>query len=156
MSEIHFKDQQALSALVSEEFGPWSNTVRVDQAMIDEFASLSGDDMWLHTDPERCKKESPFGATIAHGFLLLILQSRLHSGPAAINDVTGYGHMMNYGSDRLRFLSPVLVDSDIHARSRIKEVEVSDKKTKVTVETHIHAVGNDSPAVIYELVFVYM
>ena len=153
---IHYKDAEALQTLVTEELGEWSNEVLVDQEMINQYAELSGDKMWLHVDVERCAKESPFGKPIAHGFLLLTLLPKMQSLPNVATLVSGYSHMMNYGSDRLRFLAPVMVDSKIHARSRIKSVEVSDKKTKVTAETYVHAVGSDAPALIYELAFVYM
>ena len=154
---IHYKDAEALQSLVSEEFGEWSNTVKVDQDLINQYAELSGDDMWLHTDVERCKTESPFGSTIAHGFLLLSLLPKMQSLPDVSTIVEGYGHMMNYGSDKLRFLGAVPVDNEIRSRSRIKEIEVTEKKTKVTAETHVHQVGNDDmPALVYELVFVYL
>ena len=149
---INFKDAAALQTLVTEELGAWSNEVLIDQDLINQYAELSGDKMWLHVDVERCKTQSPFKTTIAHGFLLPKMQSL----PDVSTIVTGYSHMMNYGSDRLRFLSPVMVNSKIHARSRIKAIEVGDKKTKVTCETHVHAVGSDAPALIYELAFVFM
>ncbi len=153
---IHFKDQAALNTLVSEEFGAWSNTVKVTQDMINTFADLSGDHMWMHVDVARCAKESPFGKPIAHGFLLLSMLTRFNSLPNVATLVEGYGHMMNYGSDKLRFLGAVTVDSEVYARSRIKAVEVAPNKTKVTAETHLHVVGNDKPALIYELAFVFM
>lgn len=153
---INFKDAAALQTLVTEELGPWSNEILIDQDLINQYADLSGDKMWLHVDVERCKTQSPFKTTIAHGFLLLSLLPKMQSLPDVSSIVTGYSHMMNYGSDRLRFLSPVMVNSKIHARSRIKAIEVSDKKTKVTCETHVHAVGSDAPALIYELAFVFM
>ena len=143
MSEINYKDQAALSALVSDEFGPWSNKVLVTQDMINQYAQLSGDNMWLHVDVERCARESPFGGTIAHGFLILSLITRMNSGPSPIGQITGFGHMMNYGSDKLRFLGAVLVDSEIVSRSRIKNIEVSENKTRVIMETHVHIVDND-------------
>lgn len=153
---INFKDAAALQTLVSEELGAWSNEILIDQNLINQYADLSGDKMWLHVDVERCKTQSPFKTTIAHGFLLLSLLPKMQSLPDVSTIVTGYSHMMNYGSDRLRFLSPVMVNSKIHARSRIKAIEVSDKKTKVTCETHVHAAGSDAPALIYELAFVFM
>lgn len=156
MNEINYKDQDALSALVSEEFSGWSTTIKLDQALINQYAELSGDNMWLHVDVERCAKESPFGSTIAHGFLILSLLPKMNSGPNGLEKITGFGHMMNYGSDKLRFLGAVPVDSEIHSRSRIKEIEVAEKKTKVVMETHVHAVGSDTPALIYELMFVYL
>lgn len=154
---IHYKDTDALQSLVSDDFGEWSNKLTIDQALIDQYAELSGDTMWLHVDAERCKTESPFGSTIAHGFLLLSLLPKMQSLPNVATLVDGYSHMMNYGSDKLRFLGAVTVNSEIHTRSRIKSVEVTEKKTKVTCESHVHQVGNDAmPALVYELVFVYM
>ena len=156
MTEIHYKDAEALAALTADEFGQWSNTVLVDQELINQYAQLSGDDMWLHVDEQRCANESPFGSTIAHGFLILSLLPRMTSGENAIGNITGFGHMMNYGSDKLRFLGAVPVNSEIHSRSRIKEIDVTQKKTKVVMETHVHVVGSDTPALVYELMFVYL
>jgi hypothetical protein len=79
--------------------------VVVDQALIDEFARLSGDDYWIHTDPDKARKQGPFGGTIAHGALVQVLQSRMKI-PLGF-EVTGFTNMVNYGSDRLRFPSPV-------------------------------------------------
>jgi len=156
MSEINYKDQDALSALTSEDFGDWSNKVLVDQEMINQYAELSGDHMWLHVDEERCARESPFGSTIAHGFLILSLIPKMGGGTSRIGDISGFSHMMNYGSDKLRFLGAVPVNSEIVTRSRIRNIEVTEKKTKVVMETHIHIVGSDKPVLIYELMFVFL
>lgn len=153
---IDYRDADALATLVSDEFSDWSEPLQVDQAMIDQYAALSGDRMWMHVDVERCAKESPFGRTIAHGFLILSLLPRLPCGDNVVGRVSGYSHMMNYGSDKLRFLNPVPVDSEIHARSRLKAVEVAERKTRMVLETHIHVLGSDQPALIYELMFVFL
>lgn len=159
MTAIHFKDQEALNTLVSEEFSDWSTKVLVDQELINKFADVSDDTMWMHVDVERCAKESPFGCTIAHGFLLLSLLTAMKGSDedgGVVSKITGFGHMMNYGSDKLRFLGAVTVDSEVHSRSRVKGIEVTEKKTKVVMETHVHAVGSDKPALIYELMFVFL
>lgn len=153
---INYKDEAALQALVSEEFGDWSTSVKVDQDMINAFADLTGDKMWLHVDVERCKTESPFGSTIAHGFLVLSLLPKMESKENVVANITGFGHMMNYGSDKLRFLGAVPVNSELHSRNRIKEVDVSEHKTKVVMEQHVHVVGQEKPALIYELMFVFL
>lgn len=153
---IHFKDADALSTLVGEEFSDWSESLRVDQEMIDQYAKLSGDRMWMHVDVERCAKESPFGRTIAHGFLILSLLPRLPCGADIVGRVSGFSHMMNYGSDKLRFLGAVPVDSEIHARSRVKSIDVAENKTRVVLETHVHVVGSEQPALVYELMFVFL
>ena len=156
MTPIHYKDEAALQTLLSQEFGDWSNRIKVDQNMIDQYAELSGDNMWLHIDIERCAKESSYGSTIAHGFLILSLLPRMNGGASRLGDITGFSHMMNYGSDKLRFLAPVRVDSEIHSRSRIKRAEVSESKTKIVLENQIYTVGSDTPALIYELMLVYL
>lgn len=155
MTEIHYQDEAALQALVSDEFSSWSDSVLVTQEMINQFAELSGDHMWLHVDVERCATQSPYGCTIAHGFLILSMISRMTGGPSPLAGITGFSHMLNYGSDKLRFLGAVPVDTEVYQRNRIKAVEVSDKKTKVVMETHVHAVDSDTPALVYELMFVY-
>lgn len=153
---IHYKDGEKLQTLVTEEFGEWSGSFTVTQKLISDFAELSGDDMWMHVDEERCAKESPYGCTIAHGFLLLSCLPKMPGKKSLIGDIEGFGHMMNYGSDRLRFSGAVPVNSSIHSRSRVKAVEVTEKNTRLTMETHVNIVGEDRPALIYELTMVFI
>ncbi|WP_439861876.1 OB-fold domain-containing protein [Pseudomonas sp. MBLB4136] len=152
--KIALDDDAALQSLVSEEFSAWSNQVVVDQVLIDAFAALSGDDYWIHTDPERARKESPFGGTIAHGALVQVLQSRMKL--ALGFEITGFTNMVNYGSDRLRFPAPVPAGSRIHSRARVKSVERLKRGTQLTLELNIHVVGQERPSVINELVILYM
>lgn len=152
--QIALDDDAGLQSLVSETFSPWSNQLVVDQALIDAFAALSGDDYWIHTDPERARKESPFGGTIAHGALVQVLQSRLKL--ALGYEITGFTNMVNYGSDRLRFPAPVPAGSRIHARARVKSVERLKRGTQLTLELNTHVVGQERPSVINELVILYM
>jgi len=67
MKQYAFNDVEAMQELVSDQFGPWSEQVEVNQELVNQFADLTGDDYWIHTDPEKAKTDSPFGATIAHG-----------------------------------------------------------------------------------------
>src|SRR5258708_39973040 len=69
MQTIKFDDVAALTAKISKEFGPWSEPIRVTQEKINQFADVTGDHQWIHIDVERCTKESPFAAPLAHGFL---------------------------------------------------------------------------------------
>jgi len=154
IQKIPLDDDAALQALVSEEFSEWSNQVLVDQAMINQFAELSGDDYWIHTDPERARKEGPFGGTIAHGALVQILMSRMKL-PLGF-EITGFTNMVNYGSERLRFPSPVPAGSLLHARGRVKSIEKSRRGTQMILEVNVHVVGQDRPAVINDLVILYM
>jgi acyl dehydratase len=155
MKQYRYDDIESMQELVSEEFGPWSGEVEVTQAMVNQFAELTGDDYWLHTDPEKASTDSPFGCTVAHGFLTLVLLPKMRNEPTY--EVTGFNNMLNYGSDKLRFTGIVPVGSSVHSRSRVKEVSATAKGTKMVMEQHIHVVGQDDrPAVIYELIFIYM
>lgn len=155
MKQYKYDDIDAMQELVSEDFGSWSSEVEITQAMVDQFAELTGDDYWLHTDPEKAKSDSPFGCTVAHGFLTLVLMPKMRGEQSY--EVTGFGNMLNYGSDKLRFTGVVPVGCSIHSRSRVKEVSATAKGTKMVMEQHIHVVGQDErPAVIYELIFIYM
>jgi uncharacterized protein len=152
--QIDWKDLQALRSQISDSFSDWSNQVTVTQELVNQFAALSGDEYWIHTDPERARKESPFGTTIAHGALVQVLISRLKM-PMTF-EVKGFNNMVNYGSDRLRFPSPVPVGCRIHARYRIKSVEQVKSGTQMTMEFNIHVVGQERPSVINDLVMLYM
>lgn len=152
--QIACSDIDALRSLVSPAFSDWSNDYLVTQQVIDEFAALSGDDYWLHTDPQRARAESPFGTTIAHGALIQVLISRLKL-PMDF-EVTGFTNMVNYGSNRLRFAAPVPSGCRIHARYRIVSVEQVKAGVQMTMEINVHVVGQDRPSVINDLVILYM
>lgn len=149
-TRIRFDDIDALQAQITEEFGDWSPSVEVPQSLISAFADLTGDHMWIHLDEERCRRESPYGRPIAHGFLVLSLLPMLQTAPRF--ELTDYSLMVNYGSDRLRFTGAVPAGSEIHARSRLKEVRaVKGGGTVINLEHHIHVVGEAHPAMIYDL-----
>ena len=152
--QISCKDIDAMRALVSEEFSGWSNQIEVTQALINQFAELSGDDYWIHTDPVKARAESPFGTTIAHGALVQVLVSKLKM-PMDF-EVTDFRNIVNYGSDRLRFATPVPAGCRIHARYRIKSVEQVKSGVQLTMEINVHGVGQDRPSVINDLVMLYM
>ena len=152
--QVPLTDDAALQSLVSEEFSPWSNQLLVDQAMINQFSELSGDNYWIHTDPERARKEGPFGGTIAHGALVQVLTSRLNVDLGF--EITGFTNMVNYGSQRLRFPSPVPAGSLIHSRGRVKSIEKVRSGTQMVLELNIHVVGQERPAVINDLIILYM
>jgi acyl dehydratase len=153
MQEIRFDDIEGLRAKVSDQYGDWGPEVEVTQAMIDKFAELTGDHQWIHVDVERAKRESPFKGTIAHGFLTLSLLPVLRA--ASDYKIVGYGNATNYGSDKLRFVSPVPAGSKIRARARLVAVEPKPKGTQVTQEIAVHVVGSDRPALTYTMLVLY-
>lgn len=152
--KISCKDEAAMRALVSEEFSGWSNEFTVTQEVINEFARLSGDDYWIHTDIERSKEQSPFGTTIAQGALVQVLTSQLQI--PLDYEVVDFNNMVNYGSDRLRFPAPVPSGCKIRARARVKGMEKVKSGMQMTLEINIHIVGQDRPSVINDLVVLYM
>lgn len=152
--QIACSDLDAMRGLVSETFSDWSNEFTVTQVLIDEFAAMTGDDYWIHTDPERARAQSPFGTTIAHGALVQVLVSRLKL--PLDWEVTGFNNMVNYGSDRLRFATPVPSGCRIRARARVKAVERVKSGTQLTMEIDTHVVGQDRPSVINDIVILYM
>jgi len=154
LRQINCKDLEAMQSLVSEEFSAWSNQVEVTQELINQFAALSGDDYWIHTDPVKARAESPFGTTIAHGALVQVLISRMQL--PLDHEVVGFQNIVNYGSDRLRFPSPVPSGCRIHTRYRVKSVQTIKSGTQLTMEINVHVVGQDRPSVINDLVMLYM
>jgi acyl dehydratase len=157
MEQIEFDDVAALEKKVSAEFGPFGGELEVTQAMIDRFAELTGDRQWIHVDVERCRRESPFGGPIAHGFLTLSLLPAMSAKTRDAGDYTivGQGNVANYGSDKLRFLSPVPSGSRIHSRSRLAGVEATPKGTRLVREIAIHVVGQERPALLYHMILLY-
>ncbi|MCP4209966.1 MAG: MaoC family dehydratase [Halieaceae bacterium] len=155
MKQYQYDDIEALQELVSDDFGAWSEPLEVSQDLVNQFADLTGDHNWIHVDVEKSRTDSPFGTTIAHGFLTLVLMPKMR-GKAAY-ELTGFNSVLNYGSDKLRFTGPVPVGSLVHSRNRVREVSASPKGTKMVLEQHIHVVGQDErPVLIYELIIIYV
>ncbi len=105
-----------------------SDWLVVSQDQIDRFADATGDHQWLHVDPERAVRESPYGGTIAHGFLTLSLMSALLRN----TNLSDSKMAVNYGLNRVRFLRPVLAGSRIRARFDPVTVDEKPESTKVT------------------------
>ena len=153
MEEIRFDDVEKLRTKISDAFSEWSESIEVTQDMINRFAELTGDHQWIHVDVERAKRESPFRTTIAHGFLTLSLLPCMHTNPSW--KIAGYGNATNYGADKLRFVSPVPAGAKVHARSRLVAVEGRPQGTQVKQEIQVQVVGQERPALIYEMLVLY-
>lgn len=146
MTEIRFDDIAGLEALVSADYGPWSEPRTVTQADIAAFGELTGDRQWIHVDVARARAESPFGSTIAHGFLILSLVSDMRKSEGF--RIVGHGNALNYGIDGLRFIRPVPVDSAVHCRTRLQGVEAKDGGTMIELGLAVHVVGQDVPCLV--------
>lgn len=154
VQEIRFDDLDALTAAVSEEFSAFGEVIEVSQAMIDAFAEVTGDRQWIHVDIERAERESPFGGTVAHGFLSLSLLPRL--AQLAPLQIVGQAAAVNYGAESLRFLSPVLAGANVHARSRLVKVEQKSGGTLATTEWDLRVVDAEKPALVYRMQVLYL
>ena len=154
METIRFDDIEKLKSKVGEEFSNWSQAIEVTQDKINQFANVTGDHQWIHIDIERAKRESPFKGPVAHGFLTLSLLPAFEI-PRDWN-VTSFGSFVNYGANKLRFISPVPAGAKVHARSRVVAVEPKPQGTQVTTETQVQVVGQDKPALIYEGILLYV
>ena len=133
---------------VGRELGP-SEWITVDQAMIDRFAKATGDHQWIHVDVERARREMPGGKTIAHGYLTLSLVPRL---AATLLRVKKRARGVNYGSNRVRFITPVPAGARIRLRQRIKNVEDITGGVRVTSEMTVEVEGQDRPALVAETI----
>ncbi|MGF6743106.1 MaoC family dehydratase [Paraburkholderia atlantica] len=136
-----------IDSLVGRELGV-SNWVVVDQARIDAFAACTGDRQWIHVDVERAKRQSPFGGTIAHGYLTLSLLAALAIEIGVIPKDAAAG--LNYGLDKVRFMTPVKAGARV--RSRVTLISVEKKGGGLIVKTmnELQIDGEEKPALVAE------
>ena len=134
---------EELKSLTGQEVGV-SDWLTVTQEMINRFADITGDHQWIHVDPERAKRETPFGSTIAHGFLTVSLLPQLSQQALSVRG--DFKMRINYGFNRLRFVSPVPANAKIRARFTAQKVTDNEVTWLVTVEIY----GQEKPAVVAE------
>lgn len=140
--------EEAVEA-VGQELGV-SQWVAVDQDRINAFAHATGDRQWIHVDVERARAESPYGATIAHGFLTLSLIPALSKENYRIDNAK---MGINYGLNRVRFMAPVPAGSRIRLRSELVDaVKVGDTTVDLTVRQTVELDGSTKPAAVAEVV----
>lgn len=126
-----------------------SDWVEVTQEMIDKFADATGDHQFIHVDPERARA-TPFGGTIAHGFLTLSLMPLL-SSKTGLPTIEGVRMGVNYGGNKVRFLTPVRSGSRVRGRFKLLElVEKRPGQWQQTNEFTVEIEGQDKPALIAE------
>lgn len=130
-----------LKSLVGQEVAV-SEWIRIDQQRIDAFAAVTGDQQWIHVDPERAGRESPYRSTIAHGFLTLSLLPQLRNAALRID---GARMIINYGLDRVRFPAPVRVGANIRARFRIAGFTAINGGVQVEWHAEIECEGGTKP-----------
>lgn len=132
--------------------GPW---LTMTQERIDRFAEVTGDIQWIHTDPERARRESPFASTVAHGYLTLSLLPYLtesnHPDFFARN-YPGMRYRVNYGLNRVRFPHPVRPEDRLRARTVPVSIERSGDGAELTYRLTVEIDGQEKPACVAEFV----
>ena len=149
-----FKNISELEASVGEELGvtEWQ---KITQKQINEFAEVTGDLQWIHTDPMKAKLLSPFRTTIAHGFLVLSLAPKMLEDTYAVKSAK---MGINYGLNHVRFTAPVPANSKVRGRIVLKNFEKIDnqrgKGARLIVSLTFELENSEKPACVAELVFL--
>ncbi|MGL4230843.1 MAG: MaoC family dehydratase [Casimicrobium sp.] len=145
MVELHLEN---LATRVGEDIAT-SDWLVITQSRINQFAEATGDHQWIHVDAERAARESPFKSTIAHGFLTLSLVPYFKEQCIVYR---GVKMGVNYGTNRVRFMSPVKVDSRLRAKFKLLECEAITGGVQTVFEITIEIEGHAKPACVAELV----
>lgn len=149
MAQIHISNFIAFKTLVGKELtaGAW---LTITQEMINDFAKATQDFQWVHVDLEKIKKHSPFKKPIAHGFLSVSLLSKLLTDLITVDSAT---MGVNYGLNKVRFPSPVLVDSQIRLHTIISNIEAyGDNGLKITWNCSVEIKDVEKPACVAEFI----
>ena len=136
-----------LPRYVGQELGV-SSWVTVDQSRIDQFAECSGDRQWIHVDVERARRDSPYRAPIAHGYLTLSLVAPLQMQIGAVP--TDAAAAFNYGLDKVRFLAPVKAGARVRLRVALIDVEKKGGGVVLKTTNTLEIEGSDKPALVAE------
>ncbi|MGF6966902.1 acyl dehydratase [Paraburkholderia sp. WC7.3g] len=143
-----FDNADALRALIGAEplVSEW---LSVDQERVNRFAEATGDHQWIHVDPERANRESPFGGPVAHGFLTLSLIPALLGKTVKIEQCMG----INYGLNRVRFISPVLVGSSLRGKFAVNSVtDVDNSGVQLAWNVTLERQGSERPVCVAEFI----
>jgi acyl dehydratase len=142
-----FQGTSQLREALGEHLG-YSEWLEIDQERVNLFADATGDHQWIHVDPERATRESPFGGPVAHGYLTLSLVSFLM--PQIIR-VEGISLGINYGLNKVRFPAPVPVGSRIRAGAELANVEDIPGGVQITAKVTIEREGGEKPVCVAEV-----
>ncbi len=136
-----------LKSLVGQEVAV-SDWIVISQERIDRFADATDDHQWIHVDAARCKRESPYGGTVAHGFLTLSLISGLFDKTLRMVDTN---MVLNYGLNKVRFPAPVPVDSRVRARLTLQKVDDIPGGAQIEWHVVVEREGGTKPVCVAEL-----
>ena len=139
---------EGVQALVGQHLGT-SDWVEISQERVNRFADATGDLQWIHVDPERARRESPFGGPIAHGYLTLSLLPWL---VAQIVETTGFGMAVNYGTEKVRFPAPVPVGARVRAGATLESATLFDGGVQLNLGVTVEIEGQSKPAMVATIV----
>ena len=144
---VDFPSLDALHAAVGKEVAV-TGWVPMPRERIALFADATDDHQWIHVDAERCARESPWGAPVAHGFLTLSMIPAMFASTISLGDAK---MVVNYGMNRVRFPAPVLQDTRVRARLTLLKVSALDDCAQLEWNVVVECEGQDKPACVAEL-----
>ena len=152
MKPLVFRNFEEFRKIKGQQL-PIGDWYTITQEMISDFANATLDKQWIHVDEKRAEKESPFKATIAHGFMSVAMISKLLEEAISIKSVK---MGLNYGLNKVRFLNPVPVNSQLRMISFVKDIEViANNGLKVTFSCTIEIKGQEKPACVAEFIAAF-
>ena len=151
MSQVVINSYSEFEKYVGKDLGT-SGYLKVTQEMINKFADATLDHQWIHLDKKRAKAESPFGTTIAHGYLTVSLAPHLWQ---EIVDIRNLKMMINYGIENLRFNKPVLEGDEVRLKAHLLSIADLRGITKAQLKITLEIKDNPKPAYTANLVFLY-
>ena len=151
MSKVIIKSFEQLEQLIGSELGI-SDYHQFTQEQINLFADATLDHQWIHIDEEKAKNESPFGTTIAHGYLTISILPHLWN---QIVDVQNLKMQVNYGIEQLKFNAPVKVNDKVRLHAKVVDAKNLRGTVKATIGIKLEIEGSRKPAYEGEIVFLY-
>lgn len=151
MAAIKIHSFEEYKAFEGKELGV-SDYLKITQDQIDKFADATLDHQWIHIDQKKAQRESPFKNTIAHGYLTLSVLPYLWG---QLVEVKNNKMMVNYGIENLKFIAPVLVDSELRLKASLKSLVNLRGTSKAVLEICMEIKGQKKPALQAEIIFLY-
>jgi acyl dehydratase len=151
MEKVIINSYSEFEKFIGKDLGV-SEYHKITQEQINMFADATFDHQWIHVDTERAKVESPYGSTIAHGYLSLSILPYLWKQITEVNNIK---LLVNYGIEKLRFNQPVLVNSEVRLRAKVYSLINLKGITKAVINVTLEIKDNKKPALEASLVFLY-
>jgi acyl dehydratase len=149
MAQTTVEGIEGVQGVVGQQLGH-SDWVTITQEQVDRFADATGDHQWIHVDPERARRESPFGGPIAHGYLTLSLVPALL---AQVLEINGFRMGVNYGTEKVRFPSPVPVGARVRAGITLESATPFEGGIAMNLGVTMEVEGGTKPAMVATVVY---